>query len=153
MLSILYTTQRPTITGWRYFWAMTVVGFNSRVHCASCLVGQYHRDIGPKMQVNTPIPVDIPENGIFYICGVASPYSWANNFHLALRVKPGVRCSLPTYNGDTVTADGAEQIPILPDDAAQLFPTRDRHFLTCRNFQFGVSIASTLSKARRASHG
>ena len=139
----MYHSQRNAVTGWRYLWAKTVVGFRPGSHCAGCLRGSYELPFGLEMKAHSLIhlPGHVPGD-ILYFCGVASPYVWANNMHLAVRVT-GQDCDMARvdcYNGDTLTVLGAVAIPF--DDKAALrdYPARGPAFLTCRNFQFGSQM-------------
>jgi hypothetical protein len=124
-----------TLFGFKFFWAKHVIGFDNTKHCARCLKGSYEKLISVSMPLNKYI--EIPQTGdALYICGVASPYKWANNFHLALQDGDGI-IERVLYNGIKLTAIGKE----LEFDAAPAFIKYQRYgkeFTTCRNFQFGV---------------
>lgn len=139
MLTIRIKSKRDRLAGWSYFWAKDVVGFAPGVHCARCLRGAYVGAIGKGMPVNTDVPLDFAEGRILYVCGVASPSRWVNNFHLAVRVTPGESAELETYNGDTVRIEGARRLEFTDTAARRDYGERDASFLTCRNFQFGAA--------------
>jgi hypothetical protein len=90
------------------------------------------------MQTNVDIHIKISNLYPFYICGVAYPYKWANNMHLALIENPEQNAELQLYNGDVLEVLGAEQYVFDDRAARELYPNRGPEFLTCRNFQFGV---------------
>lgn len=128
----------PRLQGFRYFWLKSVRGFNPAVHCARCLVGNYDPQVKADMETNEAIEIDHIEGMILYLCGVATPYRWANNLHLPMRVETGVSSMAETYTGDRITIKGARILPFDDRAARERFPTRGKEFLTCRNFQFGA---------------
>jgi hypothetical protein len=140
MLFVTYATNRDQVRGWRYLWAKHAVGFAPSVHCARCLKGDYLNQFGKDMGVNVLTPIDLPAGELVYFCGVATPYVWANNLHLAVRVKPGASAVISAYNGDVIEVDGAEQVHFDDKEARRLFPERAEEFLTCRNFQFAAQV-------------
>jgi phosphodiesterase/alkaline phosphatase D-like protein len=90
------------------------------------------------MAANIDVDVPVTEGEVFYVCGVASPYKWANNAHLAVKVKAGAKCELALYTGDKIYVDGAEKIPFDDKKTLEKYGHLDKSFTTCRNFQFGV---------------
>lgn len=135
--------DNPTLRDFRWFWGKVVHRFNPKQHCARCLVGPWVSELSPKWLAGEAgrVTVQVPDGSFLYVCGVASPYVWDNNFHLALRPVEGARpISAPTYNGGIVHATGAEEVGIPSEPAASQFPDLDRSFLTCRNFQFGAAV-------------
>ena len=143
-LTASIVSARASFEGWRYFWGKRVNAFDPNVHCARCLVGSYVKPIGVRMPVNEEIGLPgFVENDILYVCGVSAPYRWANNLHLAVRVTGdrNDRATMQAYNGDLLVITGAIAIPF--DDAAAKadHPHRGKDYLTCRNFQFGASLA------------
>ena len=122
------------LEGFRYFWAKKVVGFDPAEHCAKCLVGPWGK-CSSTMQLGRWQPVELGAVA-FYICGVAKPFRWENNFHLAF-VEGRDLLRVPTWNGFEVQVEGARrlEIPALPNG----FGGRGAAFTTCRNFQFGVA--------------
>jgi hypothetical protein len=66
-----------------------------------------------------------------YLCGVAKPYVWENNLHLAARHAPGARALVESYNGIRAVIRNAEllEIPAL----AEGFAGKPKAFTTCRN--------------------
>lgn len=149
MATLRYITSSARLTGWRYFWAKTVVGFNPAVHCAQCLVGAYLKQVGKQMAVNQNVPFDLKPGELVYFCGVSNPYVWKNNLHLAVVGKLGAVATAKAYNGDELVVTGAEPIKILPDEAVSTYATRGKEFLTCRNYQFGAQVAKQMPTAVR----
>jgi hypothetical protein len=128
------------LRGWRYLWLKTVEGFNENVHCARCLVGKFDKNFGLKSPINRDVELAYPEGTILYFCGVAQPYNWANNAHLAGRVKRGAMASLDLWTKDMLVIRGLEAIPIDKSVSDAKFGDRSRNYLTCRNFQFGAQM-------------
>lgn len=139
--SLIWHSERPAVTGWRHLWAKHVTGFVPSRHCAGCLKGSYEERFGRDMRVNDMIWLDRSPGDIIYFCGVSTPYDWANNLHLAVRVtgKTQDLARLETYTGDELTVVGAAAIPFDNTTARLRYPDRGREFLTCRNFQFAAS--------------
>lgn len=91
--------------------------------------------------------VHLDEGGetILYLCGVAKQPKTAtskngNNFHLAMRVKPGASITLQ-HGGVDIEVANAERLRIDPVPN----PPSDRgpEFTTCRNWQFANAFAAT----------
>lgn len=144
-LRFFILSERPAFQGWKYFWAKNVKGFNSDLHCARCLVGSYIKPICTRAPVNTE--VDLPNHSVgdlIYVCGVAQPYRWANNFHMACRVtgESGDVAAGPMAGGDTFMVRGATRVEFDASTAERSFAGRGKDFLTCRNFQFGAQLAA-----------
>ena len=90
------------------------------------------------------------EDSVYYLCGVAQPFKWEKNLHLAFMPQPGSTSSLRwTFmphpggaihyesNGITVEIEGAVQLPICTDNIDQSHPkARLKSYHTCRNWQF-----------------
>ena len=132
--------RRPQLAGFRYFWLKRVTGFNPSVHCAGCLKGEYVKAVGLTLPAGADIPVPATAGDLFYLCGVASPYRWENNAHIALRARKDATATLTLYTGATVTITGAERVPFTDEAALQHYPGKGRAFLTCRNYQFGAAL-------------
>ncbi len=124
-------------SGFRYLWLKHVTGFNPEYHCAKCLRGKYIDQFGLKMPANQSIPIDLPNESVVYACGVAWPYRWANNMHMAMRIKPHARCETTLYTGDKILFEGFEKIEFTDQKAKLTYPRFSASYLTCRNFQFG----------------
>ena len=143
--SLIIQSQRPTLSGWRYFWAKRVTGFNASRHCATCLKGTYLTEVGLDTPVNETVALhQLSPGDVVYICGVASPYRWANNAHLAVRItgKDEDVAGIKLFNGDALTVSGAAAIPFGADVAARDFGDRPPSYRTCRNFQFGAQMVA-----------
>lgn len=138
MLTLTLHSDNARLVGFRYFWMKTVTGFRSSVHCANCLVGNYCGEVSNSMLSGRRHVLAHPVGTVLYLCGVASPYRWTHNAHLAMKVDPGHTASVKLWQGDTVEIEGARQL--LFDDAVarRMYPDKGRDFLTCRNFQFGA---------------
>lgn len=132
-------TDHPLKNDWMYFWSKTVTGFSPKVHCARCLKGSYMEELGLDSKLNEPFPIqDLPEGSFLYLCGVAKPYKWSNNFHLAMRVKAGSTIQRETFRGTRILVTNAEELTIEDKQARARFPEKAKAYLTCRNFQFGA---------------
>lgn len=142
MMTIRFEGAGPKVQGFSYLWAKRVTGFDSREHCARCLVGPYIKAVSPGMATGSVLVA--PEGEPFvYLCGVATSRRWTDNLHLALRPVAGGLVETRTYRGERIVVEGAEQvaIPELPAGFRNLGPA----FTTCRNFCFGVAQYKALS--------
>ena len=117
----------------KYLWLKTVEGVDLSQHCARCLVGEYSKSMSNATERAVNIPL---EDSVYYLCGVALPFNWHHNFHLAFRPCPG---SVVEYesNGIHVVIEDAENLPINagyidPDDPH----AETKAYNTCRNWQF-----------------
>jgi hypothetical protein len=122
----------------RHFWAKRVTGFDSSVHCAECLRGRRLPEVNKDLARGGRATLNAKVGALIYICGVASPRNWANNFHLAFRVTDGGQTVSQLYTGARVAVSNAVAIPISDTAARHLFPELPDDFLACRNFQFGA---------------
>lgn len=122
----------------RHFWAKRVTGFDATVHCADCLRGPRLLQVNKQLARGGLATLNAKVGSLIYICGVASPRNWSNNFHLACRVTDGGRTVSQFYTGARVTVLNAVAVPIADTTARRLFPELPDQFLTCRNFQFGA---------------
>lgn len=84
------------------------------------------------------VTLSVRAGSLIYVCGVASPRNWSNNFHLAFRVTDGGQTVDRLYTGACVTVSNAVPIHIADAAARRLYPNLPEQFLTCRNFQFGA---------------
>jgi hypothetical protein len=122
--------------GWAHFWGKWVFGFNPKHHCAACLLGHWVSGLKPTMPVGLA-QLEGPAGWPYlYICGVAAPRSWANNFHMALAPEPGGVVEMETWNGYRITAGDVRRIEIQP--VPRGFGGLPDSFTTCRNWQFGI---------------
>ena len=133
--------RAPRLAGFRHFWLKRVVGFYPSQHCAGCLKGSYVEGV---VGVDMPAAVDLQFGAaageLFYLCGVASPYQWANNAHLAFRATPGSLARLMLSNGGLVTVANAAPVLFTDAQALEFYPRKGRAFLTCRNLQLGAAL-------------
>ena len=131
----------PHLTGFRHFWLKRVVGFISSQHCAGCLKGIYVEGVvGTSMLAGQDLAFDAFPGEMFYLCGVASPYQWVNNAHLAFRATTGSLARLALFNGGVVTVANAAPVVFTDAQALEFYPGKGKAFLTCRNFQFGAAM-------------
>jgi hypothetical protein len=138
----------PTLEGFRYFWAKYVSGFDKSQHCARCLVGDWSRYTKTNMVAGGMkyIMGESQKFDYLYICGVAYPWSWPNNFHMVMRPKVGSFARMETWNGFVLTAKDAEllNIPHMPLG----YRGYGKAFTTCRNFQFGWAAYAARDRSR-----
>jgi hypothetical protein len=134
----------PTITlevkqerFYRFLWIKYVTGFNPKVHCGKCLLGQYSKRIVydrksyylPKIRLDQA-PLDEHPAKFIYLCGVTPRWEW--NLHIVGRAQPGSRV---THDDDRISVKLADFEPIAID--ATQSPPVPKAFSTCRNWQFG----------------
>lgn len=122
----------------RHFWGKRVSGFDSSVHCAECLRGPRLTHVNKQLAQGGRVTLSAKAGSLIYICGVASPRNWSNNFHLAFRVADGGQTVSQLYTGARVTVSNAVAVPIADTAARRMFPELPEAYLTCRNFQFGA---------------
>ena len=130
----MITIQTLTVTKpFRYLWLKSVVGVNLSVHCASCLKGEYYPGLNRHTKTANNIILD---NGIYYLCGVSTPYNWYNNFHLAFSYEPGSNIHF-SEKGISVDILDAKILPISEKfiDSTHRF-ANVKAYRTCRNWQF-----------------
>ncbi len=126
---------------WRYLWFKHINGVDLSQHCARCLKGEYNNAISPRVKELHDLPL---ESGIWYLCGVALPYVWANNFHLAFHDCPGSHVSVDRL-GIHVEIEDAEALPISEEFLHQDDPhIRLKAYRTCRNWQFANWLSDRL---------
>lgn len=76
------------------------------------------------------------DDSVYYLCGVAAPYKWENNFHLAFRPKDGGAIDF-NDKGVHVIISNAEMLPIDPKYINPVDPhIKHKAYYTCRNWQF-----------------
>ncbi len=128
----------------RFLWLKYVTGTNLDQHCAKSLKGEYSERVKPQPGIYRDIVLDEHPAKILYLCGVAKPYNWSKNFHLAMIAKPGESFSVSESN-ITVEVTGAIPLPILPDAISKIkHPKRElKQFRTCRNWQFANFLELT----------
>lgn len=132
--------------GFKYLWLKYVTGTNLDQHCARCLNGQYSKKVSPDMDKRTIMLDEFPHKAI-YLCGVAIPYKWDNNFHLAMIHAPGEIITFSS-NGIEVIAKNARRIMFEDFNAKELSSNSNRtkrEYHTCRNWIFAnYAVANTL---------
>jgi hypothetical protein len=132
-------SENSTLTGFsKYTWAKYVEEFDDTQHCAKCLKGRWPRQINDQMKANQDIELLLGEGQPFYFCGVAYPWNYRNNMHLAVIGKKGAEASLELYNGDILKVGDTERYLFDNRAALELYPGYSREYLTCRCFQFGA---------------
>ncbi len=117
----------------RYLWLKRVIGVKLSVHCANCLKGEYYPGID---RYTTTAKNIMLANGVYYLCGVATPYNWNNNFHLAFSYEPGSNIQF-SDKGVSVEILNAKILPISEKfiDNTHRF-ANVKEYRTCRNWQF-----------------
>lgn len=117
----------------KYLWLKSVIDVDLDSHCAKCLVGKYCKDIKVGQGQYSNIILD--EN-IYCLCGVALPFNYYNNFHLAFKAQKGEFFNF-SDKGISVEIQNAVRLPI-----SELYVDNDhpnskkKAFYTCRNWQF-----------------
>jgi len=137
----------------RYFWLKYVGGVKLSKHCAECLVGPYSRHISPnRLQISDTSLDEFPAPKAFYLCGVASPYRWSDNFHLAFIHAPGYRIEVERQGVAISVSNGYEiEITGLDPRTSTVKHVHDPAYNTCRNWQFANQLESGLVKPPRLS--
>lgn len=130
----------PGPLGYRYFWARRVTGFNDQAHCYSCLKGSRLAQVNLELSQGGEAVIPAKAGELVYICGVARPPRWENNFHLAIKVVEGAVSDRTMHTGANLSVLNGELIPFDGDTARLLYPDRGEDFLTCRNFQFAAQV-------------
>jgi hypothetical protein len=134
-------SEREVLTGFsKYTWAKYVEAFDDKNHCAKCLKGRWPREINDKISANIDIYLPLDEGKPFYICGVAAPWNYRNNMHLAVVGKEGAEARLELYTGDVLIVKDAERYYFDDKVARKLYPDYADEFLTCRCFQYGAQF-------------
>lgn len=126
----------------KYLWLKYVNGVDLNQHCAKCLRGEYSTQIQHTTFRAENIILNEHKANYFYLCGVSMPYRWINNFHLAFKYAKGKTVEVER-NGIYIKILHAVEIPITTDSIDVIdHPKRfDKHFNTCRNWQFANMIA------------
>jgi len=129
----------------RYLWLKYVTGVDLSQHCAKCLQGAFSKRIKSSISQAQDIELNEADADIFYLCGVAQPFNWAKNFHLAFRHKEGETLDFES-NGICLTIENAERIEFSEEDIAPNDPNGHKKvYNTCRNWQFAHKIAKEFS--------
>lgn len=125
---------------YRYFWLKYVDGFDAKVHCARCLIGNYSGLVNWRNpRLNEMLTKGVSgsmnefQSEFVYLCGVDSR-GYAYNLHLPMRTSPG---EVVVYENDTiqVEAHGFSRVEIHKVPGAK--DEVPWQFETCRNWQFG----------------
>ncbi len=146
------------VTGrFRYLWLKYVTGVNLNVHCGRSLLGKYSELVSADLTMYDRFDLDEHEAKYFYLCGVATPPKWGNNFHLAFRYAEGKTLDVERL-GVRVLIANAEEIPIqwvspsnnpsTPEWVRELARNRGPAYFTCRNWQFACQIAEEVGYGR-----
>lgn len=115
----------------KYLWLKTVRDVDLSQHCAKCLIGEYDTRISNHITEIHNIPLS---DCIYYLCGVAQPYNWHRNFHLAFAPSAG---KLLTYENNGISVEIEDAVPLPIDDSNNNHPKMIyKSYSTCRNWQF-----------------
>lgn len=137
-------SKRPMLSGFRYWWAKHVTGFNENEHCIRSLGdGQISKRFKRSMPVNTNVELGFREGEIVYFCGVASTWKWEDNFHLVGIAKATERAQKAMSNGDTLIITGLQELAFDDKIAQEFYGTLPKSYTTCRNFQFAAQAYHT----------
>lgn len=147
------------VTGkFRYLWLKYVRGVNLNVHCGRSLVGNYSELVAADQTIYDRFDLDEFEARYYYLCGVATPPKWANNFHLAFKYAEGKTVEVERL-GVKILISNAEEIPIEwvspshnstnPDWIKQMARKLGPAYFTCRNWQFACQIAEEVGYGQR----
>ncbi len=122
----------------KYLWLKYVTDVDLSVHCAKCLIGNYSKKIVNNLEYLNNCTLSEHKSTYFYLCGVSSPYRWANNFHLAFEYCEGEQI-IVKRNGIDIVIDNAKELPIrvVPQNI-----TQNKDFTMCRNWQFAYFLAN-----------
>lgn len=125
----------------KYLWLKYVTGVNLSVHCARCLLGEYSTAVKKDAAFTETIVLDEFSADVFYLCGVALPFVWENNFHLAFSHAPGESFEVDEQN-IRCTVRNARRIPITTAAMEKVNHPRigNKSFSTCRNWQFANQL-------------
>lgn len=119
--------------GFNYLWLKSVEDIDLMSHCANCLIGEFVKEVKASTKTLENLELD---NKIYYLCGVARPWNWNDNFHLAFMYSPG---NVLTFEdkGIKITIQDAVILPINSDSINADHPkSKFKTYHTCRNWQF-----------------
>ena len=127
----------------KFLWLKSVLDVDLSQHCAHSLIGEYEPNINNSVKHIENLNIN---NDIHYLCGVAFPYNWNNNFHLAFKYSQNHILKY-SNNGISVVIQDAVALPISP----KYINTNDKHYntksyYTCRNWQFAHYFNTYLKK-------
>lgn len=137
----------PTVQAYKYFWIKYCVDVDIEQHCQNCLIGAVSRKLGSRHIGGAKEPVHragliLNEDSarLVYICGVAEPYNWEKNFHLAYRVVEGSRV-VKRWPGIDIAIKNAEELTISDEFVDAGFRRNHEHaYRTCRNVHFAWAM-------------
>lgn len=122
-----------------YLWLKSVEDVDLMKHCANCLTGDFVKEIKASTKHLENFPLD---NKIYYLCGVARPWNWNDNFHLAFMPSPG-NVLIFEDKGITITIHDAKALPINTASINHDHPkAKFKTYHTCRNWQFANFLDS-----------
>lgn len=128
----------------RYLWLKYVNNVNLNEHCAKCLIGEYSKQIKKRQRTQTNITLNEYPAKYYYLCGVAFPFKYENNFHLAFKEKKGNILEVDE-NGINLTLKNAERIFFSKKDIDPFNPHANKKgYNTCRNWQFANKIKKAI---------
>ena len=131
---------------WLYLWGKYITGVNLEEHWAKSLLGSYSKKINKHRRIEKNIVLNECNSEIFYLCGVAKPYKWEKNFHLALRYKKGSKITI-SKKGLNLEMENAEELPINFDiTKCNHIKKFDKKYSTCRNWQFAYLYQDMIRK-------
>ena len=129
----------------RFFWLKYVTDVNLEKHCQAGLKGPIDKRITQHKNRDQSHWEDMilnqGESDFYYICGVAQPANWDENFHCVIRCVPGETLILDEQSV-TGTILNAVRIPIHEMDCTNSNnPYKDNpKYYTCRNYQFALEF-------------
>jgi hypothetical protein len=122
-------------TEFSYLWLKYVDDFDLSNHCAKALVGSYSKLIFSKMTSAKDLLLNEADSKLYYLCGVAKPFNYKNNFHLAFKYSKGNKIAIDE-NGILIIIENVERIVIKKRDFYNHEKRENKRFTTCRNWQF-----------------
>ncbi len=133
---------------WFSIWLMYVTGVNLKNHCKQCLKGHTSKKINKETKKLENIKLDEAKSKYYYLCGVVSPYSWGDNFHLAWKEKKNEKIEYES-NGISIKLRNAERINFSEDDINFELEHSDKlEYYSCRNWQFANKIVKEDEKKK-----
>src|SRR5699024_11050934 len=116
-----------------YLWLKEVTDVDLSVHCAKSLLGDYIKQVTNKNSEYHQLECS---DNIHYLCGVARPWNWDNNFHLAFEPCEGNYLTVDK-KGIYVEIKDAIELPISQSNVDFNHPkAKFKTYYTCRNWQF-----------------
>jgi hypothetical protein len=125
----------------RYLWLKYIKDYDLGNHCAKSLVGSYTKADLKKVE---SLNLNEYDSKTYYMCGVAFPFVWSNNFHLAFKYSKGSDFVYES-NGITIKVRDAVRIPIEQSESYDLHPKgKLKTFNTCRNWIFAYNQVNNI---------